>query len=467
MKKTFALILCFALVCTLFLVGCQEEEEEELSVQDWINKGLVYLGEGDGTSAYLAFSEARKLDMSSREAKYGQVLADVLQLEETVDLFASLLFGEDSDLIAELGSQEFADPKLCAQGCDKFEQCELFEVVDWTKADCNAKCPDIYFEQMIDCYVAIPECTVAEENCLIGLGSSVQDLLQQLLEEVAVEMLQNLDSIFEVPDWSMVVPQYSFSLLDLFLVPSLTGENDLAEARLMNSISNGLAGILNILFAVDLDFNISSLDAAEQIIADLDQVNAFDLDTIQDILLEIQDLIRWLLNDPAYPAFLSSKDEQSIGRIQEAAQNFGLFFGELAVMIETIDHETDDQTDDAIGYVDENGNGQWDGEEVMFFPGVGSLDKNTAYALREVLLALKVNFTDGIPFPLNSVNDLLAEMDIGLVGLLLDLLVFLEIGEIDLAQGLRYPTEEGLRPALETLYNTLGIIYDVIELLIQ
>jgi len=71
---------------------------------------------------------------------------------------------------------------------------------------------------------------------------------------------------------------------------------------------------------------------------------------------------------------------------------------------------------------------------------------------------LQVNFTGGIPFPLNSLNDLLDYFEMGWAAVLLDILYVLEIGEIDIADAIRNPSEDGLRPLVEQLVAVIDIL---------
>jgi hypothetical protein len=296
----------------------------------------------------------------------------------------------------------------------------------------------------------------------------IRQLLDDVFEDVIVEMLQNTDDLLKLREWTMVIPKYNFSLFDLLIQPSLTGENDRTEVLFMNSISNGYAALFNILFALDLDFNPMLLEQFQIDTSGLYTINignfgAKDRDAIVQIVFDIKTLIDRILLDPVYARFLKVNGEQGTVRIQEAAGNIGMTFGELAQMIDSIQKETDEQNDDVIRYVDLNGNIIWDPDELLLFPGIGQMDKELVDALAQVLLALKINFVDGVPFALNNFNDLLCYFDLCFLGTVLDTLYLMDAGEIDLAEALRDPDDAGLRPLLQNVSDFLGKVIDAME----
>ncbi len=94
---------------------------------------------------------------------------------------------------------------------------------------------------------------------------------------------------------------------------------------------------------------------------------------------------------------------------------------------------------------------------------MGLFDKELTYAIRDVLLALKINFVDGVPFALNSFNGLLSYADLEWMTLVLDALYVLEVGEIDLAANMRNPDPDGLRPLLEDISALLDLVIIALE----
>jgi len=479
MKTNTVFLVLILLFAALLLSACEEEEEEELLAQDWINRGLKYLGQGDGTSAYLAFSKARELESGNLDAQYGQVLANILQMNETIDLFGEILTGQGDISLIPVGSsmapmsknepveedQAVPMPSLesCEDFCHQMYQCGYLGTSGWGESQCSEICVNIYPGQSIECFNAVDNCDLGLTQCFLHVGQDLQGLVDELFYKIIDEMLTNLENIIESPDWTMMIPKYSFSILDILFQPSFTGENDRADAYFMNSVSNGYAAVFNLLFALDLDFNpilltAPPIDASSLENIDLAGFDQGDLDMVIAFVHSLRDFIHIILTDPVYPDFLATKDETGIFMIQEGARNVGAVFGQMVQMIDAVAYESDEQWDDAIRYMDKNGNEIWEDGEYLMISGVGAFEKELVFATRPLLLSLKVNFSDGMPFALNSANDLLGYYDLDWVAFILDALYVLGYGEIDIAYGMRNPDPKGLRPLLEDIEEMLELV---------
>jgi hypothetical protein len=518
MKRSLLALLLVLAVCFL-LLGCEEDEEEQLTAQDWINRGLDYLARSDGASAYLAFSEAINIEHGNLDAKYGQVLADTLQLHETFLLLGGVLgdlTGSSSEMtpeqssafcgvlldcgmLDELGATyeqcieqapmglddesvgcvlssdgdcgeatlcliDYAPPpaEACELACGKFQECDLLSVVGWSVDECIDQCPNLYSAGELTCYLGGGTCSESDQRCFTRLGVAIQDLLDTFLQDVANEMVLRSEDLIEFPEWTMQIPSYSFTLLDLFFQPNLDGENDLGEVYLNYSIANMVQAAFNLLFALDLDFNMTTVMNVVLGLQTDEALDISDTQSIQDLLVGAAEAIGWLLEDPMFPTFLSLREEEGVQLVQDASMNVGVLFGSLVEMIDWIDSETDDQSDDAVRYVDLNEDGIWDEDELLMIPGVGTFEKELVFAMREIFLYLEVNFADGVPVPLSSLEPLVIYFEQEWITFIFDILYLLDLSEIDLSEPLRNPDPEGLRPLLKSVQQTLLVVSDLL-----
>ena len=524
MKKTSAILLVTLMgLFALFCVACEDAEDDEPSLQEWIDKGLYYLGQGEGADAYLAFKQALLIDKGNIDAKYGVVMADVLQLEDTLALLFGALAGDGEtytaeqigdfcgvldgcDLLEQLGAdldqctalapfglpaenvdctiahagncdavvaclQDFAPApeEVCEAACMKMDSCNLLDDVELTVAGCTEACPRLYSASQLGCYLAGGSCDQSMADCFPPNGSSLQQLGQDFFEGVALEMVQKSEDAILAPDWSFFVPSFEFSLIPEVIEPVLSGENDRSDAFMLHGISIGFAGLLDIVFALDLDYNQILLGTMLQAIGSLsiEELFVMEPDQLQATLIEIRGGLDLLLHDPVYAQFLSLSETDGRERVRNASEEIGTVFGDLADMIDSVNFEEDPQWDDAIRYVDTNENGAWDNDESLLIPGVLSMDKELAYAWRAVLLELQYNFVDGRPFALNTINDVLAHYDVPVVSAILDVLYVLGYGEVDFSYGLRNPDEDGVRQVVEDVIRVLDIVIEAIDLIEQ
>lgn len=516
MKNRIVVISLLVLLGALFLFSCEDNEEKELSASDWIDKGLEYLGKGDGTNAYLAFDKALEIQSGNVDAQYGQVLANILLFKDTIDVLFDMFLGEleelddpqadafcsslnDCDLLdsldktfyeclneAPMGLPEEAvnciignggncteikncvaiylppDKELCERTCDRMDECGYLDNAGWALSECEDFCPTLYVTGSLECFVELSNCELALEQCFPKEISPIVDILSSPLDDVMNEMFRHMENVLDSSAWNFHVPKYNFTILDLLFQPSLSGQNDAADAYFISTYVNAMGGALDLLFGLNLDINPVLMTA---IILDFDDLPDIDFENFTDedseaivYLLEyFEHIVDMLLDDPAYSEFLKVKGAKGIERIEKAGNEIGHVFGSLVNMIDSVDQETDDQSDDAIRFIDANGNGNWDDGEQLLIPGVGLFDRELAFALREVLLSLKINFTEGVPFPLNSMNDLLSYFHMNWVAVILDALYIFDIGELDIASFFNDPSEDALRELLGDVKDGLGI----------
>lgn len=516
-KKSVLLYIIPVLAFILLFTACEgPEEEKDLSADDWIDKGLKLLGEGDGTGAYLAFSEALKIQEGNLDASYGVILADALQIKETLVLAGGLFGGDTTKLSTEelvdfcavldacgelakrsllfnecLGSQALGmneDDALCViaagtdcdalsdcldsllrpttadcrDACELFARCGLLSPVYMDTNDCVDACPDLYTTDQVDCFVETGQCELGLQNCFESYGESLIELIEAFWEPIATEQKDAMDRLLAEPEWDMEIPAFEFSLLGLYTF-DLTGENDLGDVYANGALINAMNGIFELVFSLNFNLNFLTLENLDLDVAFLDDLDFENFDeadraSLKIFIGQLSELLGKMLKDPAYGDFLTLNEDGGKQRIQGASDYIGNIFGSLVNAIDWIDSETDPQWDDAIRYLDDNENNLWDEQEKLLVPGMGEFDKDLVIAMREILIRLKINFTDAVPFPVNALSGLLEYYGLDQYGFLLDLVTFLGKGEIDLADSLNHPTEEGLRPMVDELIVVLDAL---------
>ena len=515
--KLVILVLLAALAAVL-CAACEPAEEKEPSAEEWIDKGKKLLGEGDGTGAYVAFQNALDQDRGSLQARYGVVLADVLQFTATIDLvstmlteapadvssedttrmcqqldecgvldsvsatfdecIASVTFGLDEDTIAcvidapdcdtmfeRCGVTLPASTELCSDACVRLEECDLLGGGGWTQTECAIHCPQLYLAGELECLLAADDCTTGVDSCFADVGTSVQEFLADFWEDIDVEMNDALAKVQSEPDnFSFEIDKYNVSLLGLPWQPSLSGRHDYTDTFLFRSIYSGMDALFSTSLGVNLDFNplaLAMFMTMPDLTIDLDDLSAGDLEQIVALLEWVDDLIDVILNDPVHTSFLTLLEPDGEATLQQVGQQIGTMFGALADMIEQVEAEGDDP-DDPIHFLDQNSDGEWNVPEPLIIPGVAQLEYDLAWAVHDVLLALKIDFVDGYPFQYESLEPLLAYFDLAWINSIIEVLDLLGIDGIDLGQTFREPQPEGLRPLLADLQV---LIEQLIELL--
>lgn len=517
-QKWVILIGCLALVSTFF-IACEEEEEDEPTVQEWIQRGKELLGENNGTGAYLAFQEALELQSGNLEAKYGVVLADVLQFSDTLDLVLTMFepavedipsaeltavcdkldecgvldpvnapydqclatgaFGldeatrdcviaaPDCDVMMERCDIIYFPPSqdLCAAACEKFKDCGMLGGTHWTVDDCIAACPQIYVTGELECFRTFDDCAYARETCFPFYGETIQTLLGDFWSEVSIEMGNNIAELLaREDDFHFAIDKFQFTFFDLFFRPDLAGVHDATDVYFFASIYAGMESLFNLLLGLDVNFNMLLIEHIDWPWAtDIDLAD-FSMEDVLLILENIDDvaaLLELMLNDPVYPTFLTLLEEDGADRINNSGEYLGWVAGNLVEMIERVAEETEDQTDDPIRYIDGNGNGVWDANETFTIPGVVEMDYDLTWAVHDILLALKVDFVDGYPFHFDSIEPLFAYYNLDFINVLLELLDLQGVESIELGEWFRHPDPAGLRPALFDLLELIEQYHDM------
>lgn len=512
-------ISCLLLLAGLLLIGpaCEEEEEDEPSVADWLSRGKEKLIEGDGAGAYLAFQEALEQESGNLEARYGVILSDILQFSDTVELLTALLtsvtdeevpaeeaaavcvkldecevlartgdtyldcinsagFGydaetrsciiasQDCDVLLDrcLGLYMPPDRELCSSSCVRFASCGYLVETEWSTADCINRCAELFLAGELECFISADSCAAGSRNCFPYYGETITALVDEFWSPIAEEMAWNIQAIQGHPDFLFELEQYTFTLLAPFFQPSFSGyhdESDLfffasnyAGIDALFSIVQGLNLNLNPLFLMNLGFNdlldLGVLGKAEA-----------QTDELTTTLLEIDSFLELILNDPIYRDFLTLS-ENGEEYMENAGVQIGMIFGHLATMIEMVAAETDDQTDDVIRYRDLNGDGIWNDPEPLIIPGIAEMEYQLAWIVHDLLVALKVDFTDGYAFQLEVLIPLFDFLGLDELSLAIRLMDLAGIDSLELGRVFREPDPAGLRPLLSDVRYLIQVMID-------
>jgi len=516
--KVVFLIVAVALAA-VWCAACEPEEEKEPSVSEWIARGKTLLGEGNGTGAYVAFQEALKQDRGNLQGRYGVVLADVLQFGDTIELLTTLLttpptdisagdtsllcqkldecgvldvvqigypecvtsrnFGLEDDAVAcvlaaptcevmfsRCGLSLPASDELCTEACAKMDDCGLLTEGGWSEAQCKEHCPQLYLAGELECLLQLGGCDAAAETCFPSLGSSIQEFLTDFWDKISLEMANSLAKVQAQPEnFSFEIKKFNFSLLDLPWQPSLSGRHDLTDTFFFSSIYSGMDALFSSALALDINFNptlLMMLQTDLDLSINFDDLGPEDIEKIIAVLQWIDEVIDVILNDPIYSTFLTLREPDGAETFQRVGLQVGMMFGSLAEMIEEVKAEGADP-DDPIGFLDENGDGQWNAPEPLIIPGVTQMEYDLAWAVHDLLLALKIDFVDGYAFRFDSLGPLFSYFDLAWINTLLEGLDLLGIDRIDLGAAFREPDPQGVRPLLADVQTVVEELIDLLS----
>ncbi|MDP8225285.1 MAG: hypothetical protein P9L99_18130 [Candidatus Lernaella stagnicola] len=507
------LLAVFLLLAVLAAPACDEEEEEP-TADEWVERGKEKLSDGDGAGAYIAFQEALDVEEGNMEARYGVILADVLQFVDTVGLLQELintpttsefppdvaaqvceridecglldalrisfaecveggsaLVGEDTiacildapdcDVMTDrcLGLLLPPSREQCSAACVEFASCGYYLDTTWQVADCVAECENLYLGLELDCFVTLDGCGEARDTCFAFFGETLSLLVEEFWLPIGEEMGFNVSEVRQHEGFRFEHDSYTVTLIDPFLKPVFSGVHDVSDVYFFASIYAAMDGLFSAALALDLDLN--PLILAELGLDELGtQLGLFSLDKEGDqdaaaILAQLDNLLNRVLGDPVYSRFLRLRGAEGDAYMRWAGAQLGWVFGYLAQMIESVAAETDDQSDDVIRYVDQNADGVWNDPEPLIVPGVAELDYELAWILHDLFLALKVDFTDGYPFRFEQLVPLFDYLDWSELSFIIKVLDASGVDSIDLGQAFREPDPDGLRPLLVQLQTLL------------
>ncbi len=364
--------------------------------------GLHYLESGIGGPARQVFLTALDEDPGDQDALYGLILADTLLNFDTVGIVAEYI----SYFLGD-----FIEPDRLSRDED------------------------------------LPDSGQGFIDALIEL------IFQGLTLQYVDELIERVPQALETPCLSLELEKMSMYMnYDLIAEPG--GDDwDYGEIQASAAVNWVLGGVVRMITALDLDFNLS-------IVAFFKSFDFGDYE-ILDLAAILTDVLQNLLNDPAYPD-LFTYGEDGLEKMQQAQIDLGLGFFHAAGVYDHIRGEIDDQTDDILAYSDLNGNSQWDDAEPFVIPPWGPLDEEQmAYALaaEEIFDAVAVSILDNTeydedsttdtPLNLNDFNSLLAAAGIWPI---------LPNVEIPLNELFESAESDGPRQALLDILNVLDLV---------
>lgn len=291
-----------------------------------------------------------------------------------------------------------------------------------------------------------------------GPSVAVGDHLQSILETSAVADFRASEEAFgrlaPIRPLSFELERYPWSLGGGELLV-LGGEFDRADLDFFGALTSLVLGVLDIAASHNLDINLGTLT-----------LPSFDF--AGDPLTAIagfHGLLEALLDDPYFDNFLMM-EEDGAARMAQAGVELGTAFDRLYRMFNELTTETDDQSNDAIRFADDNGDGRYTRTTDRVFLGELEIRAETADALAGLFHNLSLALWEGSsadPSPLTTERLTLAMLNDLLVALgLLDEPLLPDWIGFDIGQVFSDPHPAGLRGLVQTLADILAAIEDAI-----
>jgi hypothetical protein len=515
-QARWAAIFAALVMLLVFLPACEEEKDEEATLDEWMERGKEYLVEGDGARAYLAFLEVLKIESGNLEGHYGVLLSDVLQFSDTAAFLMAMLTGQPmlppapeevgmvcqkldacgyferagatyNECISEnaLGLDEAAracviaspdcdtlyercvgamlppSDQECSDACVRFASCGYYVSTEWTAANCQAHCRELFVASELQCFLARNDCEQGPAECFVYYGETISALVEEFWTPIGEEMAASIAAVEGHPDFLFELDFYTVPLIESLFQPVFSGFHDESDLSFFAGVYAAMDALLSAAISLNLDLNPVLL-AGFGLDELLMMAQADEPAPVIDLLIEIDRWLDLILNDPIYQDALTLREEGAES-FRHAGEQIGRIFGEWATMIEMIAAEHDEQTDDVIRYVDQNGDGNWNEPEPLLVPGVIELDYALAWVLHDLFLALKVDFTDGYPFHLEELNPLLELFGLYPVILLIDVLDVLGVDSVELGAYFREVGPEGLRPLLADAQDLIRLLVEALS----
>ncbi len=289
-----------------------------------------------------------------------------------------------------------------------------------------------------------------------GPSVAVGDHLQSILETSAVADFRASDEAFSrldpVRPLRFDLGRYAWSLggSDLMV---LGGEFDRADLDFFGALTSLVLGVLDIAASHNLDLNLGTLT-----------LPSFDFaEDPAGTIAGLGDLLDSMIEDPYFDDFLMMEPDGA-ERMAQAGVELGTAFDRLYRMFNELTTETDDQSNDAIWYADDNGDGRYTRGADRVFIGELEIRAETADALAGLCHNLSLALWEGSsadPSPLTTerltlamLNDLLVALDV------LDAPVLPDWIGFDIGQVFSDPHPAGLRGLVEMLADILAAIED-------
>ncbi|MBZ0274421.1 hypothetical protein K8I61_20485 [bacterium] len=369
-------------------------EEPAPSTNEHTLLGITYLEAGAAGLAHAEFVQALADDSSDADAAYGLVLAGFLMEASTIDVIVTYINS----------FMGFHEPP--------------------TKAASDS------LQSVIDAVL-----DAAFDGLVLQFTEDVFQLGPQLQEAECLS--------FELAEMPII--------FDFETVVSPGGDDwDQSEIAAVMGFTGGFGGLIRLITVLDFDLDLSYIFGLAEI-----NWGSYDVGEIISIVV---DILYEILNDPAFPDFLT-RDTDGQAAFELSQIELGLGFRNAGDTFDIVRSETDDQAGDIIRYIDVNGNFVFDAFDHFDIPFFGELDEagmGSALAFEVMFKGLADSLLDrtgddtqpGVdtPFPLAYVNGVLSSL--GMPAILPNV-------TIDLAGWFEDSTPTGFRDDLRGFVNLL------------
>lgn len=302
-KSGPAIYIIFALLA-LALTGCSSPEKEEsynlTAAQEKIAEGKAYLAQNRYFEAYDSFADARELDESNEEARFGQALSRTGELVDNVQALVglALVVVQDLPIRGDLPSLSYVD----------------------------------------------------ENEYIVGL---IEDVLN-IFVDPAVEIMQICEELQDSPGFKFNIEQFEISVFSYPML-RLSGEWDRADVMALQAGVGMFAALFNIVTGYSLSMDLYDIYDMALVMFDQDTFNTPNVLNLVAQLLTDEQYPNFL--------GLDEDDENGDGvadgieRHRRAADYLQRAFTSIVAVPQLIAAETDDQSDDI--FVSSNALSSW------------------------------------------------------------------------------------------------------------
>lgn len=238
-----------------------------------------------------------------------------------------------------------------------------------------------------------------DDNLQFYIDDLLDDLFGTLFLQFSDEIPDLVEQAAEVECLSLELTALPIRI-DFEEIANVSGDDwDMSEVMASYGLVAPLSGAVRLLTVLNFNLDLSYLFG----LVDID----FGSYSTTEIISIIVDILDKILNDPAFPDFLTMADG-GLEDFRKIQFELGLGFRAAADTFTTIRGETDDQTDDVLGYVDVNGDLAYQsGFDHYFIPGYGELDADgmsIAAAYENMFRDLGDSFLDNTEYDVDPAN---------------------------------------------------------------
>jgi len=210
-----------------------------------------------------------------------------------------------------------------------------------------------------------------------SIGTVIQEIIREYLMPINDEMFAMADDLMENhTDLRFYIEELPMWMDGDEVVIEMGGEWDIADVQNLKSFTRVLEALEQFLISFDLTFNYYTFSHWPQPGSGW---------SIEQIIHSYSELILELLADPDYPDLFTFLDGGE-DHFAESATQFGLGCLDMVTAFDMALDEIDLQQDDVLGYVDANGNGQWDEGENYILPYFGPLSEPLQITIENLLI---------------------------------------------------------------------------------